>query len=153
MSIFGEFNVFRPEEAKGMLTKARCALIPNGLLLLEPHTFEKVVEVGRQPSSWYAAEKGLFSDKPHLYLQENFWDADAHVAIQRYYIINAATGDVTRHASSMQAYTNEAYQSLLAECRFGAVEFYPALGEGENRPHSGLLGILAQNIGSYACMF
>jgi 2-polyprenyl-3-methyl-5-hydroxy-6-metoxy-1,4-benzoquinol methylase len=72
ISIFGEFNVFRPQEAKAILTKACRALAPNGFLLLEPHTFEAVVEIGKQPSSWYSTEKGLFSDAPHLCLQENF---------------------------------------------------------------------------------
>jgi SAM-dependent methyltransferase len=143
MLIFGEFNVFRPGEAKEILAKAYRALGPNGWLLLEPHTFEKVVELGSQPSSWYSTERGLFSEKPHLYLQENFWDAANKVAIQRYYVIDAATGEVARHSSSMQAYTNEAYRALLAECGFGAVEFYASLGESPDSLQGNLLGILA----------
>ena len=50
MLIFGEFNVFRPGEAKGILGKACRALVPNGFLLLEPHTFEAVVKLGEQQS-------------------------------------------------------------------------------------------------------
>jgi SAM-dependent methyltransferase len=144
MSIFGEFNVFRPGEAKGILAKACRALVPNGFLLLEPHTFEKVVEIGRQPSSWYSTEKGLFSDAPHLFLQENFWDADDSVAIQRYYVIDAATGEVACNSSSTQAYTNEEYRSLLAECGFGEVVFYPSLGEGAGSPQGDLIAVLSQ---------
>ena len=144
MSIFGEFNVFRPEEAKGILTKACRALVPNGFLLLEPHTFEKVVELGRQLSSWYSTEKGLFSDEPHLYLQENFWDAYYNVAIQRYYVINAATGKVAANSSSTQAYTNEEYRSLLAECGFGEVAFHPSLGESTDSLQGNLIVILSR---------
>ena len=144
MSIFGEFNVFRPGEARGILEKARCALLPKGLLLLEPHTFEKVVEIGEQPATWSSMERGLFSDKPHLYLQENFWDAGSKVAIQRYYIVDAATGEVARHASSMQAYTHEEYQSLLADCGFGEVVFYPSLGGGAGNPGNGLIAVLSR---------
>jgi SAM-dependent methyltransferase len=55
MSIFGEFNVFRPGEARGILEKAYRALVPNGFLLFEPHTFEAVVKIGKQPASWYSA--------------------------------------------------------------------------------------------------
>ncbi len=122
MLIFGEFNVFRPAEAREILEKAYKALVPGGLLLLEPHTFEAVREIGMGLSSWYSSPGGLFSEKPHLCLQENCWEAEANVAIERYYIIDAATGDVTRHSSSMQAYTEEEYRSLLAENGFGDAE-------------------------------
>ncbi len=144
MSIYGEFNVFRPVEARGILERAYRALAPGGFLLLEPHTFEAVVEIGKQPSSWYSAEKGLFSDEPHLYLQENRWDTENNVTIQRYYIIDAATGAVTRHSSSTQAYTNEEYRSLLVECGFGNVTFYSALDGSVDSPEGYLLGILSQ---------
>jgi SAM-dependent methyltransferase len=144
MSIFGEFNVFRPGEARDILEKAYRALVPNGFLLFEPHTFEAVVKIGEQPTSWYSAEKGLFSEEPHLYLQESFWDTEDNVAIQRYYIIDAATGEVTRYSSSTQAYTNEEYRSLLAECGFGEVVFYPSLGGSAGSPEGDLIAILSQ---------
>ena len=144
MSIFGEFNVFRPGEARGILEKACRALVPNGFLLFEPHTFEAVVKIGEQPSSWYSAEKGLFSEEPHLCLEENFWDTENNVAIQRYYVIDAATGGVARYSSSMQAYTNEEYRSLLAKCGFGKVVFYPSLGGSAGSPEDYLMAILSQ---------
>jgi SAM-dependent methyltransferase len=123
MQIFGEFNVFRPAEARGILERAYRALVLDGLLLLEPHTFEAVRGIGLQPSSWYSARTGLFSEEPHLCLQESLWDAKNHVAIERYYIIDAITGNVTRHSSSMQAYTEREYRALLTECGFGRTEF------------------------------
>jgi SAM-dependent methyltransferase len=144
MLIFGEFNVFRPEEARGILEKACRALVPNGFLLLEPHTFEAVVKIGEQPSSWYSTQKGLFSDEPHLCLQENFWDTEVNVAIQRYYIIDAAAGEVARHSASTQAYTNDQYGSLLAECGFGEVVFSPSLGGSAGSPEGDLMGVLSQ---------
>jgi SAM-dependent methyltransferase len=144
MSIFGEFNMFRPEEAKGILAKAWRALAPDGYLLLEPHTFEKVVAIGGQPAAWYSTEKGLFSDEPHLILQENFWDADNKVAIQRYYVIDAATGGVAFHSSSMQAYKNDSYQALLLECGFTDVAFYPSLGGDPGSPAGDLIAILSK---------
>lgn len=143
MSIFGEFNVFRPEDARKILHKSFAALMPGGYLLLEPHTFEKVRELGNQPRSWHTAESGLFGDEPYLYLQENIWAEEAKVAIQRYYIIDAASGDVTCHSSSMQAYTNEEYRTLLTECGFVAVTFFDSIG-GSGNSFAGLLGILAR---------
>jgi len=144
MLIFGEFNVFRSQDAKSILAKAQRALAPGGFLLLEPHTYEKIVETGMEPRSWYSTEKGLFSDAPHLMLHENQWDAEARVAIQRYYVIEAGTGAVTVHSSSMQAYSNEEYRALLAECGFSDVTFFPALGRGEGSSEYGLFAILAR---------
>jgi len=144
MLIFGEFNVFRPEEARGILEKAYRALAPNSFLLLEPHTFEAVVKIGEQPSSWYSTERGLFSDEPHFYLQENFWDAEDNVAIERYYIINAVTGEVARHSASTQAYMDDQYRSLLVDCGFSEVEFYLSLDGSTGGARSDLTVVLSQ---------
>lgn len=144
MSIFGEFNVFRPSEARSILEKAWRALESNGLLLFEPHTFEVVVKLGEQPASWHSSEGGLFSDQPHLHLQENFWDTEHKVAIQRYFVVDAKSGEVTRYSSSTQAYTNEEYQALLVECGFGEVTFYPTLAASASSPEDDLIGILSR---------
>ena len=144
MSIYGEFNVFRPGEARGILEKACRALAPNGFLLLEPHTFKAVAKIGEQSSSWHSAEKGLFSEEPHLCLEENFWDTEHNVTIQRYYIVDAMSGEVTRYSSSMQAYTDEEYRSLLAECGFGEAVCYPSLGGSGGDSEDYLMAILSQ---------
>ena len=146
MSIFGEFNVFRPEEARKILDKAWRALVPDAYLLIEPHSFETVFKIGKRPSRWYSAEKGLFSEQPHLYLEENFWDTTDQVAIQRYYIIDAATGEVAHHAASTQAYTNEAYRSLLSAGGFGRFRFFSSLGGSADDPESDLIAILSQKV-------
>jgi SAM-dependent methyltransferase len=125
MFIFGEFNVFRPAEANSILEKAYHALAEGGCLLLEAHTYAAVRKVGQGAPSWYSAASGLFSDRPHLYLSENAWDAERAVATTRYFIVDAATGEVTRHAASMQAYTTEQYRSLLESTGFAEVTFYP----------------------------
>jgi hypothetical protein len=127
MLIFGEFNVFSRTDSRVILQKSRSALADGGILLLEPHTFSAVRETGKRVPSWYSAESGLFSDRPHICLEESFWDAGRGATTQRYTIIDALTGEVKRHASSMQAYTDEEYQALLEECGFGDVEFHPSL--------------------------
>jgi SAM-dependent methyltransferase len=133
MFIFGELNVFKQQDAMQILQKAHAALLPGGALLLEVHTFDIVHQIGLQPRSWYSSESGLFSDQPHFYLQENFWEEDRSAATQRYFILDAQTGRVTRYASSMQAYTQDQYLNRLKECGFQKVEFYPSL-MGESDP-------------------
>jgi SAM-dependent methyltransferase len=144
MLIFGEFNVFRPTDAWTILGKARHALTAGGLLLLEPHAFSTIQRVGELDSSWYSAERGLFSDRPHLYLQESAWDATCAAATIRYFIIDAATGRLDRYAQSFQAYTDEQYQAMLVQCGYEQVRFYPSLGDREDQATGDFFAIVGQ---------
>jgi len=127
MLIFGEFNVFKPEDARLILNKACAALKPGGKILLEPHTFDAVYELGNQPATWYSAKNELFAEEPHLCLMESFWDEDLSVAIERYIIVDVASGEVTRYASSTQAYENDELAEMLKQAGFNKPEFYPSL--------------------------
>jgi len=127
MMIYGEINVFRPPEAREILSKAYHALDPGGRLLLEAHTLEQVRAIGEDGTSWYSANRGLFSGQPHICLQEQFWDDRKRLATERYYIIDAATGGMTRYATVIQAYTGQEYRTLLEDCGFGDIEFFPSL--------------------------
>ena len=144
MLIFGEFNVFSPSDARLILSKANDALADNGLLLLEPHTFAFVQSKGEQGASWYSAEGGLFSEEPHLCLQESFWDSAAQAATIRYFIVDASTGNVTRYAQSFQAYSDTQYCSVLNECGFDDVKLLPSLTGHEDRAQNGLMAIVAR---------
>ncbi|MHC5059940.1 MAG: class I SAM-dependent methyltransferase [Planctomycetota bacterium] len=144
MLIYGELNVFRPVDATAILKKANRALSEHGILLLEPHSFGVVKNIGEQPPSWYSAKSGLFSDKPHICLDESFWDEQSFTATKRYFIIDASTGDVARYATTYQAYTDQQYSSLLKECGFEAIEFYPSLGKAKEEYQDGLIVIVAK---------
>jgi hypothetical protein len=96
------------------------------------------------PPIWYSAESGLFSDGPHLCLKENFWDPASSTATIRYFIVDASTGEVTRHAQSFQAYTDAHYHSLLTECGFDEVEFFPSLIGIKDATQNGLMAIVAR---------
>ena len=144
MLIFGEFNVFTPPDAQSILTKARAALDDGGLLLLEPQTFAVVQRAGEAGRVWRSAETGLFSDKPHLRLEESFWDPATRTATTRYFIIDAATGEVTRHAATVQAYTDEEHRCLLAEQGFGEIRFLPSLMGCEDEAQDDLIAIVAR---------
>ncbi len=131
MFIFGELNVFRPDDARKILTKAHAALNEKGCLLLEVSTFDAVRKLGSQPWGWHSSESGLFSERPHLCLFESFWNAEQMVATERYFIIDAATSEVTRYAASTQAYTREQFENLLRECGFDHIEFHSQFGNVE----------------------
>ena len=143
MFIFGEFNVFKPDDARLILSKAYAALEPGGKILLEPHTFDAVYELGNQPATWYSAENELFAEKPHLCLMESFWDEEQSVAIERYIIVDAASGDVTRYSSSTQAYAEEGFREMLQKAGFLKVELYQSLSGKVNPTQRELFVLVA----------
>jgi SAM-dependent methyltransferase len=144
MLIYGELNVFRPADARRILAKAHRALAEGGLLLLEPHTYAAVQRMGQEGPSWYSSPGGLFSPQPHLCLQESFWDASSETAAIRYFVVDAAGGQVTRYAQTFQAYTDEGYRTLLAESGFEAVEFYPSLTGDEAEAGGDLFALVGR---------
>jgi SAM-dependent methyltransferase len=127
MLIYGEFNVFRPQDAACILRKARATLVGGGILLLEPSTYQAVQREGQSGRQWYTASSGLFADRPHLCLTEHSWDGDRSACTTRYYIIDAGTAEVVRHASSYQAYSDTQYRDLLHSCGYSNVARYPSL--------------------------
>jgi SAM-dependent methyltransferase len=144
MLLFGEFNVFRPRDADRLLAKCRAALSPGGLLLLEPHTLAAVEAAGKAAPSWSAREQGLFTDRPHLYLEEHHWDGPTRTATTRFAIINAETAEVSCYAHTFQGYSTAEYQARLEHHGFAEVEFLPSLGEGEGADDYGLLGVVGR---------
>ena len=146
MLIFGEFNVFKPTDAACILRKAYGALSAGGMLLLEAHTYDAIRQFGSRRASWYAAESGLFSDLPHICLQENFWDANIAAVTRRYFIVDAATGEVTRYAQSLKAYTTDEYRAALQAGGFREVRYYPSLHGRKDTSQPDLLAITAQKM-------
>ncbi len=124
---FGEFNMFRRADAMNILERSHAALEEGGVLLLEPHTFEGIRMLGGRAKSWYAAERGVFSDRPYICLEENFWDAPSRTTTTRFYVIEAGTGSIERYGQTFQAYTEEEYVKLLQDCWYGDLRVFPSL--------------------------
>ena len=127
MMIFGQLNVFPRDRAMEILSKAHAALEPGGRLLLEMQVAEKIQEGGEAGPSWYSATSGLFSDTPHLVLQENSWDAEAAASTNRFMVIDAESGAVNSYALSNEAYTEQELDDALRSVGFGEVQRFPSL--------------------------
>ena len=127
MMVFGEFNVFSPDECGKILRKTFKALAPGGKLLIEAHTFDAVERIGRTPNSWYKSGPGLmglFSDDPHICLIENHWLDKHQTALQQFHILDAADGTVTSYRSTTRAWTIDQYKQLLTEAGFANVAIH-----------------------------
>ncbi|MBK5142540.1 class I SAM-dependent methyltransferase [Budviciaceae bacterium BWR-B9] len=116
MLTFGEFNVFTASDAEQILANATWLLNDHGILVVEVHTYDEVRRQGESLSSWQSHETGLFSTSPHLLLQENYWDEQQATATTRYLIIETQQGNVLEYGSTMQAYTESQYLSMLEHC-------------------------------------
>jgi len=128
MMLYGQLNVFRRSAARAILEHAHAALVPGGLLLLEPQRHATVEANGRRESTWYSGEdNGLFSARPHLCLTECFWDPESQAATQRFFIVDAETGAVTRHALTNEAYADEQWGDLLTQSGFSGTRLFPSL--------------------------
>ena len=145
MMLFGQFNVFRRADAREMLAKALAALDPGGVVLLEPQRYQTVKATGDKGPSWQAYEgPALFSDRPHLLLTESFWHEPSHTATERFYVIDAETSHITRHALSTEAYRDEEYTEILTEAGFRDVEHFPSLTGAKDKDDPWNLAISAR---------
>ena len=126
--VSGQLNVFRREEAAAIVRRAFGALRPGGCFVLELQTDEAVRGLGSLPPSWSAAVSGLFSDRPHLLLEESAWDEASRSATERWYVVDAATAAVRVHAMTTCAITEEETIEMLAAAGFEGPEVRPSLG-------------------------
>ncbi|MCP4634514.1 MAG: class I SAM-dependent methyltransferase [candidate division Zixibacteria bacterium] len=123
MMIYGEFNVFSPQESRMILKRAYDALAPGGRLLLEVHTYEAVERIGKAPNSWYKTETGLFSENPHVCLIESHWFNELKTTVQKFIVIDLTNGNVKSYHSTTKAWTDPEYKELLLNAGFNNVSF------------------------------
>lgn len=144
MLLYGEPNVFRREHALRILRKAHAALAPGGLLLLEPHHWAAIERMGRAGRSWWSSSNSVYASAPHIALEESFWTPEDGIATIRYYVLDGATGMVTRFAQSLQAYTAEGYAALMAEAGFVDATTYPSLNGQPDASQADMFALVAR---------
>ena len=143
MLIYGEFNVFKPADADLILEKMHAALKPGGRLLLEPQELPAIQRAKSEPPIWRSYRKGLFSDRPHLFLHENFYDGRSQTVTTRYWIVDAETAEVTRYAQTAQGYSDADLEELLQRHGFEQITFYPSLAPKEGEARQEFFGLTA----------
>lgn len=118
MILFGEFNVFPEDDARRIARKAKAALAPGGTFLVEHQAFESVRDEGQQGPRWYSTQSGVFSDAPHIVLEEHAWDEGAKTRRADYFVVDAESAAVTHFGETMRAYDDEELAALLRDCGF-----------------------------------
>lgn len=142
--IFGEFNVFRQNDAEAILSKIFRSLNNGGKILIEVHTFDEVRRQGNAMAYWQANQDGLFADYPHLQLEEYFWDPEYSTATTRYLIVGLNDRKTVIHASTMQAYTDDQYREMLVGTGFLDFKIYENMSESKTEFDGRLQTIVAK---------
>jgi SAM-dependent methyltransferase len=98
MMIYGELNVFAPDEVRSLLRRASTSLVPGGRLICEVQIPAAVEASGRAEPTEVRSPAGLFSPHPHTCRTESHWWADQRVAVQTFTITEdrntAGVGDL-----------------------------------------------------------
>lgn len=128
---FGEFNAFTSQDAEAILSGCAAMLKGGGVFILEAHTLEAVRQSGQVPATWQRHESGLFSERPHLLLQENLWNETEATSLNRFYVVDVASAEARVYCSFMQGYDEARYSAMLQTAGFALEagpgrEFWPS---------------------------
>lgn len=121
--LFGQPTVQRPEALDGVLGRIADALRPGGRLALE---ILRAEEVDRSSStSWSTSSGGLWGDGEHLVLHERDVDPVADAVVERYHVVDVATGDLRIYGLADRIVTVEALARALDRANLDVVDVHP----------------------------
>jgi SAM-dependent methyltransferase len=124
---FGEFNSFPPPVARDILAKITPCLKPGGIFVVEYQPFELFPR--RHSKEWQACESSVFSDDPHLWLKEYYWDEVTEVETQIHWILSAASGELARYGQCHQAYRKGDLVQLFSAVGLVEPSFHPPIAD------------------------
>lgn len=120
MIVYGEFNVFAPDEASAILRKVRASVRPEGRLIIETQTPEAVEQAGHSQPLEQQCESGLFSDQAYRCRTESRWLLDEEVTVQTFSVTETADGQTRVYRSTTRAWSDHDLMALLTDAGFYA---------------------------------
>jgi SAM-dependent methyltransferase len=121
MFLYGELNVFSPDEVLAIVRKARASLATGGYLVAEVQTPETVRGLGNGQPTEEQAESGLFSDRPYRCRTERRWLSEQQVSIQTFTVTDAASGQASVYRSTTKAWPDDELSQLMREAGFSSL--------------------------------
>jgi SAM-dependent methyltransferase len=121
MILFGELNVFSPQEASAILRRVQASLEGGGRLIVELQKPEAVERTGRTETFEERCAAGLFADEPHRCRTESEWLTEAQVAVQRFHVSGEGSAKVRTFRNTTRAWSKDNFQTLLTEAGFGGI--------------------------------
>ena len=142
MCLYGQINVFQPEEAEALVARARQALEERGGDLVIEYQYADVIG-GEEVMEWESAMTSPFLDTPHLQLYEQFWDELGACATERWHIIESQTGRVHRYAQTITAYEEE---ELISLCQRAGFRYIYKVSPFVSGAMQGAMGVLIASL-------
>ena len=118
--LYGQFTVFRPEEAQTLLAKVRNALTPGGAFVVEILDPEQI-DYGHT-TWWRTPESGIWGDDPCVDFGERYFDEGAGARVQRHHVLHLGSGELDVVSVSDQVYEPEQFEAMAREAGFAEVE-------------------------------
>ena len=124
----GGLSDFSPDDCNRLLAVVERALVPGGRAVIE-------YADGSQPPSdvrawqFVQAESSLFTDAPHLQLEERLYDGDASAEVIRHYVV-PTDGKIFEIARCRRYFNDATVREALTTARFGSLESGPGSAPG-----------------------
>jgi SAM-dependent methyltransferase len=122
--LYGQLAVFSRLQARQLLGAAAAALRSGGRLAIELLDFARIDKSDN--TWWFTDDTGLWGDRPFLSLGERRWDAAQRASIDRFHIIDLATGRLQTIGLSDNGWETAEMLALLHECGFSQATTYAA---------------------------
>lgn len=124
--LYGQMAVFPKAQAQQLLAKSARVLKPGGKLAVELLNQDRVDKTDSK--WWFTDNRGLWGDTPFLHLGERFWDDEAQMSSERFYVIHLETGKLTDILLCDQTYAIETLTGMMKTTGFAQVDVYPRWG-------------------------
>jgi SAM-dependent methyltransferase len=121
--LFGQPTVQSPGDLDTVLRRIAAALRPGGRLALE---ILRAEDVDRAAStSWWTSAAGLFGDGEHLVLHERAIDEEAEAVVERYQVLDGATGELRVYGLADRIVTVDALAEALGRAGLDVLDVHP----------------------------
>lgn len=121
--LYGQLAIFPKVEAEQLLAKSVELLKPGGALAIELLNQNRVDKTDSR--WWFTDNSGLWGDTPFLHLGERFWDDEAALSTERFYIIHLETNELTEIHLCDQTYAITTMANMMQQAGFATVDAYP----------------------------
>ena len=105
---------------------------------------EAVRRLGRMGPTWWAQDDALFAAEPHVVLREQAWDDEAMTASSRFFVIDAATSEVTRYAETIHAFRDDQLLKMLSDCGLAGAEIDWTFPAAESDTKNEMMAVVAR---------
>jgi SAM-dependent methyltransferase len=122
--LFGQLAVQPPADVEGLLVRVRAGLARSGRLVVEVADASMLDR--SSTSTWWTGANDLWGAGEHLVLHERGWDGDAEAVVDRFHVVDLASGRVEVFGVSERLYPAERLATVLAAAGFSPPAVHPA---------------------------